>query len=177
MRDVVLYIAVSLDGYIADPNGGVSWLDSTEKGPNDEKGYEQFIETVDTVVMGYNTYHQIVTELSPDKWPYPQLESYVFTHRKLVDAENIHFVSQAVDQWIRSLQTQPGKYIWICGGAHLAKQCMDADLIDRYHLTVIPSILGSGIPLFPAGTRPARLKLLSLKPYNGAMECILSRSN
>lgn len=80
MREVILYIALSLDGYIADENGDVGWLGGSDEEYESDEGYERFQQTVDTVVMGYNTYHQIVTELSPDKWPYPQLESYIFTH-------------------------------------------------------------------------------------------------
>lgn len=172
MREVILYIALSLDGYIADENGDVGWLGGSDEEYESDEGYERFQQTVDTVVMGYNTYHQIVTELSPDKWPYPQLESYIFTHRKTADDRNIHFVDQPVAQWLKLLKNRPGKNIWICGGAQLVKQCMEAKLIDRYHLTIIPVILGNGIPLFPPGTRPAQLELVSLQAENGATQCI-----
>lgn len=172
MREVILYIALSLDGYIADESGSVGWLGGSDEEYESDEGYERFLQTVDTVVMGYNTYHQIVTELSPDKWPYPQLESYIFTHRQTADDGNIHFVDQPVAQWLKLLKNLPGKNIWICGGAQLVKQCMEAKLIDRYHLTIIPVILGNGIPLFPSGTRPAQLELVSLQAENGAAQCI-----
>lgn len=177
MGDVVLYIAVSLDGYIADQNGGVDWLSNLDNKCEKDRGYENFLESVDTVIMGYNTYLQIATELSPGQWPYPQQISYVFTHRKLADTENIRFINQPVSQWFRSHKARMEKNIWICGGAQIVKQCMDDGLIDRFHLTVIPTILGNGIPLFPAGTLPAQLKLISLKPVNGNVECIYRKQS
>ena len=85
MRKTVLYIAESLDGFIAAPDGGVGWL--TEQHPDglEEGSYPEFIRTVDTVLMGYTTYHQIVTELSPDKWAYEGMHTYVFTHKEIPD--------------------------------------------------------------------------------------------
>ena len=66
MREVVLFIAMSLDGYIADEQGGVEWLRGQDPGAADPDSYADFIRDVDTVVMGWNTYHQIMTELSPE---------------------------------------------------------------------------------------------------------------
>lgn len=83
MRKVSLFIAMSLDGYIADKKGGVDWLNGQDSGTETEDGYSTFIQDVDTVLMGWNTYHQIVTQLSPDQWVYPDQTSYVFTHRQL----------------------------------------------------------------------------------------------
>ena len=75
MRRTVLYMAVSLDGFIADENGGIDWLNKYDGG----EMYEEFLRTVDTVVMGRRTYNQIINELSPDKWVYEGLKSYVAT--------------------------------------------------------------------------------------------------
>ena len=70
MRKVILYIAMSLDGYIADQNGNVDWLNEYDSDENVEgtDSYSLFLDKVDTVIIGYNTYHQIVTELSPEQW-------------------------------------------------------------------------------------------------------------
>ena len=70
MRRVVVYIGMSLDGYIADRNGGVKWMTGDGSEPGSAGSYQQFIETVDTVLMGYRTYHQIVAELSGGSWVY-----------------------------------------------------------------------------------------------------------
>ena len=83
MRKVILYIAMSLDGYIADKNGGVDWLSGQGAEGAEEGTYSEFIKGIDTVVMGWNTYVQVKTELSPEIWPYEELTSYVITHRKV----------------------------------------------------------------------------------------------
>lgn len=90
MRKVILYIAISLDGYIADSSGKVDWL----RGQDDDMetdSFPEFEKSIDTVVMGWKTYHQIATELSPDKWVYGNLKSYVCTHRHCVSTESITF--------------------------------------------------------------------------------------
>ncbi len=80
MRKIVLYIAMSLDGYIADANGGVSWLRGQDPDSESEGSYPEFVRDIDTVVMGWETYHQVITELSPDEWVYEDLMTYVITH-------------------------------------------------------------------------------------------------
>ena len=69
MRKVVLYIAMSLDGFIADEEGGVDWL-RTEDGVESTGSWEEFSKTFDTIIMGWNTYHQVRFEFSPDEWVY-----------------------------------------------------------------------------------------------------------
>ena len=68
MKKVILFIAMSLDGYIADKHGGVSWLNGEDKNIESADTYTDFIKHIDTVIMGWNTYEQIVTELSPKQW-------------------------------------------------------------------------------------------------------------
>ncbi len=70
MRKVVLFIAMSLDGYIADRNGGVYWLSGEDENAENDDTYLSFVKDVDTVIMGWNTYHQVVEELSPSEWIY-----------------------------------------------------------------------------------------------------------
>ena len=65
MRNIILYIAMSLDGYIADENGGVDWLSGQDPEDKSESSYPEFVQSIDTVIMGWETYHQVITELSP----------------------------------------------------------------------------------------------------------------
>lgn len=74
MREISLFIAMSLDGYIADSRGGVDWLTGQKEDGEMIDTYSLFIRDVDTVLMGWNTYHQIVTELSPEQWIYEGLK-------------------------------------------------------------------------------------------------------
>ena len=89
MKKVVLYIAMSQDGYIADKEGKVDWLKGQNAKEENIDTYSSFIKEVDTVIMGRNTYKQIITELSPNQWIYHDLTTYVITHRKLPPTENV----------------------------------------------------------------------------------------
>lgn len=167
MRSVILFLAMSLDGYLADDEGGVDWLEGQAEGGADPDTYSDFIQSVDTVLMGWNTYHQVTTELSPQEWVYPEQTSYVFTHRNLPAKENIRFTAEDPCALVRELRWQSGKKIWVCGGAQLIRQLVEQDLIDEYYVSVIPVILGSGIRLFGTDLPRIPLKLQQTKTYNG----------
>ncbi len=175
MRKTVLFIAMSLDGYIADQAGGVGWLEGQDNAAETVDFYERFIGNVDTVVMGWNTYHQIVTQLSPSDWVYSGLKSYVVTHRSLPSLDDIFFVNTEPDRLIKQIQQKPGKDIWICGGAKVVQPLLANDLIDQYRISVIPTLLGAGIRLFETLNRERKLKLVSSEESNGMIELIYER--
>ena len=173
MRQVVLFIAMSLDGMIATPEGGVDWLGGENAGSNDFGSYERFIAGVSDVVMGYTTYHQLTTELMPGAWPYAAKKTYVLTHRKEEPAEaGVVFTDEALEALMARLKAQSGGEIWICGGASVANQCIRQGLIDRFHISVIPTILGAGIRLFDALPEPLSLSLLTTERYNGIVDLV-----
>ncbi len=174
MKKVVLYIAISLDGYIADTNGGVNWLAGDGSEPENMGSYNDFYSEVSTVVLGYKTYHQIVTELSPDNWVYSDKKSYVVTHREIASTDNITFTGEDIGVLVERLKTEAEGDIWICGGAHIANQLLDLGLIDRLHIAVAPIILGDGTPLFNNREKSILLKLEGQKVYNGFAELIYS---
>ncbi|MBS6179313.1 dihydrofolate reductase family protein [[Clostridium] innocuum] len=175
MRNVALFIAMSLDGYIAKKDGSVDWLQGQEAGQNDMVSYQKFIQDIDTVIMGWNTYHQIATELSSDHWFYEHLDSYIFTHRKLAGKENIHFIQGDICESILHMKRQEGKGIWICGGADIIQPLIERDIIDTYHISVIPIILGNGISLFQGRKASLKLKLTASESYNGITDLIYKR--
>ena len=173
MRKVILYIAVSLDGYIADGKGAVDWIGGHDENVEMEDTFTPFFSGVDMVIMGRKTYNQIVTELSPDRWPYEGATTYVLTHHKETDnTKNICFKNIDVCRFVEELKQKSGKNIWICGGAEVAQQLISNNLIDTYHLVVIPVILGGGISLFGGFTRKIDLTLVETKKYNGIVEVI-----
>lgn len=175
MRDVILYLAVSLDGFLADSQGGVAWLGGESPDYSGDYGYSALISNVDTVLMGWNTYRQVTEELSPGQWPYQGLHTYVFTHRALPCRPGVRFTCENPAAVLAGLKRQPGKNIWICGGAQLIGQLMDQQLIDEYHLSVMPLLLGTGVPLFQ-GTRPAvPLHLVQSTVENGVVRSIYRR--
>ena len=174
-RKTVLFIAMSLDGYIADVNGGVDWLSGQGNEEENRDTYSEFIRDVDTVIMGWNTYEQIVTELSPDEWVYQDLTTYVVTHRVCDSSEQIWFTGENPADLLKRLKGQTGKKIWICGGANLILQLEKEDLIDEYDISIIPTLLGNGIRLFENEGKERKLRLRQAQTYNGITELIYER--
>lgn len=87
MRNVNLFIAMSLDGYIADNKGSVDWLEGQDSDNESIDTYSEFVKNIDTILMGWNTYHQVVTELSPKEWVYNDFTTYVITHKEQISSE------------------------------------------------------------------------------------------
>ncbi len=175
MRQVTLFIAMSLDGYIADRAGNIDWLSGQVPGADDMVSYQNFIKEIDTVIMGWNTYHQIVSELSPDEWPYHGLKSYVVTHRQLPSTREIQYVNEDVGRLVKTLRSAKGRGIWICGGAQLVNPLISENLIDRYHISVIPTLLGDGIRLFEKRDSELKLQCIATQTYNGITDLIYER--
>lgn len=152
MRKIILFIATSLDGYIARTNGGIDWLLH-----DDNYGYNHFYASVDTIVMGKKTYEQILTL---GDYPYQGKINYVVarTPTKAAD-DNATFIAQNVGEFLRSLRVGAGRDIWLVGGGELVHTCLHEGLIDEIILSIHPILLGAGIPLFIA---PFPAKILSL---------------
>ncbi len=172
MRKIVLYIAMSLDGYIADKSGGVGWLGGDGSDPENCGSYPEFIDTVDTVILGHTTYQQIITELSPDRWPYEGMQSYVLTHHKQEDQNEIHFVDTPMAALLAKLKQQDGKDIWLCGGADIIDQALKANIVDELAISILPTLLGNGIRLFRTNEIPKSLTLISHRSYNGIVDLV-----
>lgn len=155
-RSVILYIAMSLDGYIADRQGGVGWL---EEVPGEgDNGYEEFYATVDTLIMGRTTYEQVLTF---GEWPYAGKQCYVVSHHGS-DDPNVECIAGDIPAFVRNLKQVKGGHIWLVGGADIVAQCMRDDLIDEYSIAIIPIILGDGISLFTPHHRKRQLRLHSV---------------
>lgn len=172
MKKISLFIAMSLDGYIADNKGSVNWLVGQSNEDNDIDSYSEFVKDIDTVIMGWNTYHQIVTELSPDEWIYDDFTTYVVTHNPQISSGKIYFTDKNPVELVRKLRKENGKGVWICGGANLIQQLARENIIDCYYITVIPTILGSGIRLFEDIDHEIKLRLLKTQSYNGMTDLI-----
>ena len=172
MRKIVLYIAMSLDGYIADREGNVDWLSGDGSDPENCGSYPEFSSTVDTVILGHTTYRQIITQLSPDSWPYEGMQSYVLTHHKQEDSSEIHFVDMPASELLNKLKQQEGKDIWLCGGADIIDQALKANLVDELTISVLPTLLGDGIRLFRTNETPKSLTLISHRSYNGIVDLV-----
>lgn len=175
MGKVVLYLAVSVDGYIADDQGGVDWLRGDGSEPAAPGSYPSFYETVDTIVMGWATYHQITTELAPGNWPYPGRPCYVVTHRREQEWDGIRMWNGEPAALVDKLKTEREGTIWICGGASVAGQLLKEGRIDRLWLSVIPTVLGKGVRLFPELPQACPLTLVATSHSNGIVELVYEK--
>lgn len=175
MRKVRLFIAMSLDGFIADQNRGIDWLHGEDVNQEDNQSYDEFIKDIDTIIMGWKTYHQIVEELSKDSWVYPNQKTYVMTHKEMKDKANIIFSNDKINELVEALKKEDGKDIWICGGGNIIGQLVRFDLIDEYYVSVIPTLLGDGISLFGYFEKEKRLKLTKTCTYNGIVDLVYER--
>jgi len=141
---VTVYIAATLDGYIADADGGVSFLDDFA---GSDHGYDAFWSSVDALLMGRSTY-DFVAGVGP--WPYADKPCRVMTARPLHDrpTDAVEAFDGAVGEAVRDLEPA---HIWAVGGGSIIAQLLGADLIDRIRLFVVPRLLGSGTRLFASG--------------------------
>jgi dihydrofolate reductase len=172
MRKVKLYIACSLNNKIAQEDGGVEWL---EKVPNPEQsdyGYAQFYDSVDTTIMGYATYKQLMEWDIP--FPYIGKTNYVLTRRQNpLQSEHVSFINDDPITFIANQKRQAGKDIWLVGGGQVNTLFLNGGLIDEIHVFIMPVILSGGINLFEALPKPAKLKLRSSTTYPGGVVALI----
>jgi dihydrofolate reductase len=160
-RKIILYVAVSADGFIARPDGDVAWLDRPRTAG--DYGMAAFYKTVDTVLMGRKTYE---VGLKFGQKAYAGKKNYVFsrTLRPTVKAR-VEVVSGDVGELAWKLRSEEGKHIWLVGGAELAAAFLDAGQLDELIIHVIPTLIGEGIPLIQPRHRSVELTLLSTRTY------------
>jgi dihydrofolate reductase len=156
-RKVVLYIAMSLDGYIAKRNDDLSFLSTVEKAGEDY-GYGEFIKTIDTVILGRKTYEKVLGFGIP--FPHADKKTFVITRTEKPAIDNIIFYSSNLTELINKLKIQKGKNIFIDGGAEIVNELMQQNLIDDFIISIIPIFLGDGISLFKQGRPESKLKLI-----------------
>ena len=151
MRRVKLFIATSLDGFIARADGGVDWLFT-----DGDFGMKAFFETVDTALIGRKTYDQMIAWGMPAG--YEGMTNYVFSRcRRADDDVPVTHVTGDLPRFVGSLKRQEGKDLWLVGGAGLVDAFRELDLIDDVILSIHPILLGDGIPLFPDRHQPMPL--------------------
>lgn len=140
MRKIRLFIASSLDGYIAHRSGAVDWLFTDA-----DYGYTEFFAQIDTVLMGHKTYQQV---LEFGDYPYAGKRGIVFSNQRQGQKDqNVEFIGQNVERFIRELKYQSGQDIWLVGGAEIIHFFLKNKLLDQLILSIHPIILGQGIPL------------------------------
>ncbi|MFZ5843421.1 MAG: dihydrofolate reductase family protein [Pseudomonadota bacterium] len=160
--DVTLFIAMSLDGYIAGPNDEIDWLFTDQ-----DYGFTPFFDRIDTIIMGRRSYEM---SCSFDEWPYPGKRTVVCSRQPRANTDHrVSFANQPLPTVIAEARSAGSRGIWLLGGGQLVRSALQCRSIDRIQLAIHPIILGAGIPLFPPGTPQTRLQLQHCKAYDSGL--------
>lgn len=171
-----LYIACSVDGFIAREDGSIDWLNEYENNTKTDYGYSEFYASIGTVLMGRKTYEQV---LGFGKWPYGDKKVYVFTRQKkpLKREENVEFISGNIEEFVRNLKKEAEQDLWLVGGSQLIKEFLKENLIQDFIIFIVPVVLGSGIPLFDHIGKEIRLVAGNLEKYENGLVKIEYKSH
>lgn len=176
---VSLYIAVTLDGFIASQDDDVSWLEPFEQAGLDY-GYQQYYDSVDTLLMGFKTYEK-VRQLAPI-WPYEDKPSFVFSLRedREIDSRDqrsgVELLRCDVVEFVKYQQMHREGRHWLVGGGRLTGRLLNAGVLSELVLTIIPVTLGSGIPWSSGAFNKSDWTLQSTQTFdNGVIQLVYVR--
>ncbi|MEQ8330282.1 MAG: dihydrofolate reductase family protein [Longimicrobiales bacterium] len=159
---ITYYVASSLDGYIADAQGGVGWLERVADGDEDY-GYHAFFDGVDALVMGRATWDFVE---SAGGWPYGDLPARIFTHRPIeAPGNHVRAVSGDPGPVAAELDALGCRHLWVVGGGALASAFLAAGLLTDVIISVVPVVLGGGAPLFGPSPVPMGLELVDVDSF------------
>ena len=161
-RKVILYIACSLDGYIAQPNDDLSFLSMVEK-EGEDYGYGEFIKTIDTVILGRKTYDWIMKHVP--QFVHADKQTFVLTRTARPSIDSTHFYTGDLKALIADLKAKPGKDIFCDGGAEVVNMFLQDNLIDEFVISIIPVMVGNGVKLFNDGRPLLPLTLVSAQSF------------
>lgn len=162
-RKVILYIATSLDGYIAQPNDDLSFLSIVEQEGQDY-GYSDFIKSVDAVIVGRKTYDKVIS-MGFD-FPHADKDAYIVTRTPRPNIGSVKFYTGDLKSLVNKLKSETGKNIFCDGGAEIVNELLKVDLIDEFIISVIPILVGNGTKLFKDGRPEQKLELVSVKSFD-----------
>lgn len=165
-RKVILYIAQSLDGFIARENNDISWLSIVER-DNEDYGYNSFVESIDTVFMGRKTYEKVLS--FGIEFPHKGRICYVLSNSLKGSDENVQFFSGDLNELVSKLKLENGKSIFIDGGSEVVRTFRNSNLIDEYIISIIPILLGKGIRLFGDVEIESNLELRESRVYESGL--------
>lgn len=164
-RKVILYIAMSLDGYIAKHNGDIGFLSIVET-PETDYGYADFLNNIDTLIWGRKTFDKVLSLVN--EVPHKDKKVYVISRtRKGNHAHAIYHPN--VVELVMQLKNEKGKDIYCDGGSEIIAELMKHSLVDRIIVSIIPYLLGSGIPLFREGIPEKKLTFIQSITYPSAL--------
>ena len=159
MRRIRYIVAMSLDGYIAGPNGEADWI-VIDSDVNFAELWAQF----DTLLMGRRTYEAAIARLG--KASFQGMKTFVVSRTlRQDDHSEATILSELSQDWLKALRAQSGKDIWLMGGGELFRFLLEMDAVDTIEVSVIPVLLGGGVPLLPPPAQRTKLSLSDHRIY------------
>lgn len=168
MRKLSLFIAMSLDGYIAKPNDDLSFLNVVER-EGEDYGYEQFTASIDTLIIGRKTYDYVLKHVGESHYDNGEREVFVITRTARPDSGKVKFYTGDLAELVRGLKSTGGKGIYCDGGADVIDELLKQDLIDEMIISIIPVLVGEGTRLFKDGRPEQSLRLVSAKAFESGL--------
>jgi len=161
MSQVLLNLAISLDGYIEGPNGEFDWCFTDQ-----DYGMTAFLARCDAIIFGRKSY-ELLLQYEAD--PYPDKMKYVFSNTMGPMAGKTAVIHGSISEELAKIKQETQGDIWFFGGAVLLEEFLKQDLIDEMHLSVHPILLGSGKPLFPHLASRKQFKLMGVERYDSGL--------
>ena len=158
MRQIRYRVAMSLDAFIAGPNGEIDWIIT-----DPDINFREIFSRFDTFLVGRRTFEAMHRA---GRGSTPGIQTFVFSRTlRQHDFPDVTIVADEPAEAIAALRSKPGKDIWLFGGGSLFRSLLDVQLVDTIEVTVIPVLLGEGIPLLPPPAKHVRLRLVGNKVY------------
>jgi len=167
-RKLILYISMSLDGFLATKDDDLSWLSVVEE-LGEDYGYKKLNDEVDTYIVGRVTYDTVVDITGGSFPPAAQHKCYVLTRSERRNENKVEFYNGDIAILIDKLKSQKGKHIYCDGGGQVVNLLMRQNLIDEYRISIVPIILGDGKRLFFGETPKENLRLVSCKQFKSGL--------
>jgi len=167
-RKLILYISMSVDGYIATNEDDLSWLSIVAE-EGEDYGYTAFNESVDTYIVGRKTYDVVLSLTGGVFPPASQHKCFVITREERPSENGVTFYNGDLETLMNKLKSEPGKNIYCDGGSQIVQLLMEKNLIDEYIISVMPILLGDGKRLFIGGTPTTNLKAMPSKQFNSGL--------
>lgn len=164
MRKISLFIAMSLDGYIAKPNDDLTFLKLVEKAGEDY-GYGEFTDTIDTLIIGRRTYDYVLKNVGLSHYDNGQRDVYVITRTERPQVGRTTFYTGNLTELVKRLKSEKGKNIYCDGGAEVINELLKHDLIDEFIISIVPVLLGNGTRLFKDSRPEQTLEFLEVKTF------------
>jgi len=165
MRKLSLFIATSLDGYIAKPNDDLNFLKTVEK-EGEDYGYAEFIANVDTIILGRKTYDYVLKKIDSSYYENGQRDVFVITRTERPTSGRTTFYNGELPELVQRLKSVSGKNIYCDGGAEIINELLKDDLVDEFIISVVPVLVGNGIRLFKDGRPEQQLELVQAKSFD-----------